>query len=82
MVLKFLLLICYIKLLIVVHSTMIQSRYIVQKRNPLPCLPQNNRINISELLQLENMLIDLQKNKDNTVGNLEVSYSLDFVTHE
>ena len=82
MILKFLLLICYVTLLIFPHSMSVQNRNIIRKKDSTPCTPHIKQNTESSLLQLDNTLNDLKSNKENISRNLEVSYSLQFATSE
>ena len=76
MIVKPLLLICYVTLVLFAYSTAVQSRHIMQKKNSVQCTPQINNSTTSGLLQLNYWLKELEKTKNNTIGNFEVSFTV------
>ena len=76
MIVKPLLLICYVTLVLFAYSTTVQSRHIMQKKDAGQCTPQINNSTTSCLLELNYWLKELEKTKNNTIGDLDVSFTV------
>ena len=76
MIVKPLFLICYVTLVLFAYSMTVQSRHITQKNDSVQCTPQINNSTTSCLLELNYWLKELEKTKNNSIGNFEVSFTV------